>query len=112
MTDDRGSAAVVAVVVAALLGVLACVAASLAGLVVAQRRAAAAADLAALAGATSVRSARDPCTPARVVAERNGGQLARCVVTGSEVTVTVTRGVSPWFGPEFDVHSDARAGPG
>jgi secretion/DNA translocation related TadE-like protein len=96
---DRGSASLYVLATASLL-----VASSLAALVVASlflahRRAAAAADLAALAGAAAV----DPlhaCPVASAVAAANGGQVKSCrVEPDGDVVVAVSRSAGAWFPP-------------
>ncbi|WP_338063870.1 Rv3654c family TadE-like protein [Actinomyces ruminis] len=55
-------------------------------------RARAAADLAALAGATALTSVvapADPCATAQQVAQANGAELAACTLDGEDVTVAV-----------------------
>ena len=59
---------------------LAC--AGVAGIVVAHRRAQAAADLGSLAGATAIQHGHAPCPAAADVALRNGGRLVGCTVAG------------------------------
>ena len=105
---ERGAATVLVV---AMAGVLMFVMAGLAaagGLVTAQRRAQAAADLAALAGAASL---DDACARARDVALANAAALDACVVDGA--TVRVTTSVAgpdvPWR--DVRVTAEARAGP-
>lgn len=77
--------------------------------VIAQSRAATAADLASLAGAdaAAVAHAR-PCAVAVEVAARNGARLLRCAQSGADVLVTVEVAASPL--PPATARS--RAGPG
>jgi secretion/DNA translocation related TadE-like protein len=84
------------------------VAAALAGLVSAQHRAAAAADLAALTGA---RMPEQGCQIARRVAADNGADVARCEVTGAVVTLTVHLRVEAPLGLSPTIEAEARAGP-
>ena len=79
------------------------------GLVAAQRRAQAAADLTALGGATDLAAA---CTAAAGVAAANAALLESCEVTGTDVTVTVSVPGPrvPWR--SVRVSAQARAGPG
>jgi secretion/DNA translocation related TadE-like protein len=100
-----------------LLVVLTLLAGVLGRLVVDQRRASSAADLAALAGAAEAQVGGDPCRAAGVTASRNAADLVGCRVSGDEVTV-VARVVSPGLGGmlrrvggPFDVEAEARAGP-
>jgi secretion/DNA translocation related TadE-like protein len=112
MTEDRGAATMLAVVVVALLGLLTWLAGGVAAVVVAQRRVEAAADLAALAGAGAAVAGRTPCPTAKQAAERNGGMLIRCAPTGPDVTVRVAWPATSVLGHDVVVHADARAGPG
>ena len=114
---EQGSATVLATVLAGALVVLTMVGAVLGGLVVGQRRAAAAADLAALAGAESLGPlARSPgpdaaCDAARRVGDANGARLATCRVEGAEVLVEVVVEVDSPVGEPWEVSGWARAGP-
>ncbi|RIQ27331.1 Rv3654c family TadE-like protein [Jiangella rhizosphaerae] len=78
----------------------------------ARHRAAAAADLAALAAANRLAlGSADPCADAGRIAEANGAALRDCVVDGMEVEVQVrveTTSLLPWL-PAQDRR--ARAGP-
>lgn len=78
----------------------------------ARHRAAAAADLAALAGANQLAlGSADPCAAAGRIAHANGATLRDCVIDGMEVEVQVrvpTTSVLPWL-PDQDRR--ARAGP-
>lgn len=77
--------------------------------VVAQARAATAADLAALAAADAAAVGRaDACALGAVVADRNGAQLVSCVVAGDEVKIEVRVAARPLP----DAHARAHAGPG
>jgi secretion/DNA translocation related TadE-like protein len=107
---DEGGAATVLVV--AMVGVLMFVMVGLAaagGLVTAQRRAQAAADLAALAGASGT---ADACATAQEVAAANASRLDACRVDGEDVTVEVSVAGPrvPWR--DVRVSAEARAGPG
>ena len=97
------------IVVLALCGVLAGaggMVAVLGQIAVARHQAAAAADLAALAGAAHALDG-SACTAAATVARRNGATLTSCVLAGLEVTVTVEGRAGRWG----VVTSRARAGP-
>lgn len=82
-------------------------------LVAAHRTAQAAADLAALAGATTVveQSGRDPCGVAAEIASANDASLTRCRVSGAEVRVEVSVHGPRWLGQDQDLSAEARAGP-
>ena len=109
---DRGAGSIlvlsaVAVVLTAALAVL-----TFAAGYDARHRAAAAADLAALAGAGQVRLGVEPaCSLARTVAAANGGVLHSCEVEGEQVVVSVAAaivGPTRWLP---DPVRRARAGP-
>lgn len=88
-SSERGAATVFALAVVALL-VLVAVACGVAVAVFAgHRRAEAAADLAALAGARALQGGADPCGSAQRMAVDNGAALDSCAVDGPDVVVTV-----------------------
>jgi secretion/DNA translocation related TadE-like protein len=89
--SSRGSAAVWVVVACLVTWLAATVALSVGGAVVARHRAAAAADLAALAGArTLAQGVGDPCAEAQRVASATGARVVACrrLVDGSLEVVT------------------------
>ena len=112
--DERGSATTMAM---PFLGILVLVTALMAfqgGVVVAQRRVQAAADLAALAGAAAAQRGDDACAAAATVAARNAARLSTCSVEGPtalEVLVAVSRDGPRLFGRSVVVHASARGGP-
>ena len=108
----RGDSGAATVLVVAMAGVLMFVMVGLAavgGLVTAQRRAQAAADLAALGGATARTEA---CAEAGRIASANAAALDECVVDGQDVRVVVSVAGPdvPWS--DVRVTAEARAGPG
>lgn len=113
-TDQRGAATVLVV---AMTGVLLLVGAGtgvVAAIVVAHRTAQAAADLAALAGATALADparAGDPCAVAGEVATANAASLTSCTVEDRDVLVEVTVPGPRWLGQDRDLVGSARAGP-
>ena len=116
--EARGDSGGATVLVVAMAGVLMFVMVGLAaagGLVTAQRRAQAAADLTALAGASAladVDGPADACAAAGRVAGRNAAALDACTPDGRaiRVTVSVAGPDVPWR--EVRVTAEARAGPG
>ncbi|MPZ96078.1 MAG: helicase [Propionibacteriales bacterium] len=92
----------------AVLSVVCLLASALAALVAVQHRAAAAADLAALAGATSPSRA---CETAAAVARDNGAVLDRCESVGPVVTVQVLVETDMPFGFAPTIRGRARSGP-
>jgi uncharacterized membrane protein len=104
----RSEAGVATVAAAATAGLVLLVAAALVqvGLVIAAKhRVQAAADLAALAGSAASLHGDDGCTSARVVAARNGADLAVVTVTAESSTASVV------WGTRFRTHAVARAAP-
>jgi secretion/DNA translocation related TadE-like protein len=112
MTPDRGSGSIWLLAMAALLTVAAFLAAAVAGAITVRHRAAAAADLAALAAAGTAAAGRPACPMADRVAHANGATLTECHVDGLVVNVTTTVTPSGWLGG-FGISSvrSARAGP-
>ena len=109
---DRGAATVL---VTAVLGLLLLVGAALgvvAALVVGHRSAQSAADLAALAAATTESRGGDACAAADGAAAANGAVLTRCEVLGRDVRVSVRVTGPRWLGQQGDLNAEARAGPG
>jgi secretion/DNA translocation related TadE-like protein len=109
---ERGAVTVLAV---AMLGLLLLIAGALGvaeAMVVAHRRAQAAADLGALAGARAIQQAGDPCAAATSVATGNGAMLDSCRVEADDVVVTVRVTGPRWLGSRGDLSAQARAGPG
>jgi secretion/DNA translocation related TadE-like protein len=102
---------VLTVVLAGLLCVVALLGVAIGGLLVGHRRAAAAADLAALAGAGAQQQGRSGWGAARATAAANDARLTGCSVRGGTVTVEVVRDVRSAFGRTVRVSSRARAGP-
>ena len=112
---DRGGATVLVVAMAGVLLFVMVGLAAAGGLVTAQRRAQAAADLAALAGASALADIgrpEDPCAAADRVAGRNAAVLDVCAPDGRaiRITVSVAGPDVPW--KEVRVSAEARAGPG
>lgn len=110
-SSERGSATVLALTVIGALSLAGLLLASVAGVLVTQRRMEAAADLAALAGASAVQEGGDGCAAARDVGRRNGAEAVVCRVVGSELRVTV-RAEKALLGRSVTVSGQARAGPG
>ncbi|MGN0063892.1 MAG: Rv3654c family TadE-like protein [Nocardioides sp.] len=112
-SDERGAATVLVVALAGLLCFVAVALAGAGGLVLAQREAQAAADLAALAGAVAANGTAggDPCGQAHRVAVRNGARLTRCTEKAGTVDVDVEVDVRGPMRPLGAVPAAARAGP-
>ena len=98
--SEEGSGTVLALAIIAALLVLTVVIAGLIGVVSANRRASAAADLSALAAADAYRGLTegDPCAVAANLAERHGAHLESCTFPNRPETVEVTVAV-PVAGP-------------
>lgn len=87
--QDRGAAAVLVLVCAGLLSLAGATTSAVAAVAVARQRAAAVADLAALAAAgAALEGPVAACRTARAVAAANGGSLTRCVLVGDVAQVT------------------------
>ena len=97
---EEGSGTVLALTIIAALLVVTVVIAGLIGVVFANRRASAAADLSALAAADAYRGLTegDPCAVAADLAERHGAHLESCTFPDRPETVEVTVAV-PVAGP-------------
>jgi secretion/DNA translocation related TadE-like protein len=108
---ERGSATVQAVVLVAVLTCVALGVMVIAQALIARRATAAAADLAALAGASAVQRGHDACAAAGQVARANHALLSECSVQGEEVLVTASRPLHSLTGWETTVTGTARAGP-
>lgn len=109
--DEAGAATLL---VLAMAGVLLLVGSALGvvqAVVVAHRKAQAAADLSALAGASARAHGRQPCAAAETVARRNGSRLMSCHESGGDVTVEVVVTGPRWLGQQGDLTAEARAGP-
>lgn len=107
---EEGSATVLVVAMAGVLMFVMVGLAAVGGLVTAQRRAQAAADLTALAAAAALDA--DACAEALRVAAANSASLDGCEVDGSEVRVTVSVAAPTMPGRDLRVSAEARAGPG
>ena len=108
--DERGVGVVLALGLVGVLTTFALVAGAAVALVVTHRKAQAAADLAALAGAVALRAGGDGCAGAGRVAEANGAVLRGCSVSGAEVLVTVVV-TAPGVLGSRELRARARAGP-
>lgn len=107
--SDDGAATVLVVAMAGVLMFVMVGLAAAGGLVTAQRRAQAAADLAALGGAADLSAG---CAAAARIAAANAALLDTCEVLGRDVSVTVSVPGPrvPWR--RVRVTAEARAGPG
>lgn len=110
--STRGAATVLVVALTGVLLLLGTALGVVAGMITDHRRAQAAADLAALAGASTAADGGDACGAAAAVADANGAVLATCAVEGRDVRVQVTVAGPRWRGWGEDLEAEARAGPG
>ena len=106
---DDGGATVLVVAMAGVLMFVMVGLAAVGGLVTAQRRAQAAADLAALAAAGALDA--DACAEGLRVARANAAVLDDCELVGSEVRVVVSVPGPTMPGRQVRVSAEARAGP-
>jgi secretion/DNA translocation related TadE-like protein len=109
--EERGSTTLLAVMLLGLLTAVTLGASSVGAVLVGQRQAAAAADLAALAGAAAAQRGADPCVAATRIASDNGASLTGCARRGETVTVTVELAAHTPVWPSVPVSAEARAGP-
>lgn len=111
MTRDRGSATVYVLAAAAVVLAAGGVGAEVGAAVVARHRAASAADLAALAAASTALRGGPACAVAGRVVRANAGQLAGCQLIGPDAVVTAEvapAGIGRSWGT---ARVSARAGP-
>jgi secretion/DNA translocation related TadE-like protein len=112
MSDDRGTATVVAAAVIAILMTLVSLGVHLGAAVVTRHRVTAAADLAALAAAGQLLTDGErACERARWVAERMGGRLTACRVVGWDAYVDVSATPPGWLALSGAANAHVRAGP-
>ena len=111
MGRDRGAASIYAVVAMAALLLITGVVGSAIELARAQHQAAAAADLAALAGAGAARGGFEPCVAASRIAQANAARLTSCDVSQGVVEVRVEVRSPPLWGKTWTIPGRARAGP-
>jgi secretion/DNA translocation related TadE-like protein len=108
--DERGLAAPLVVGLAGVLAFVTLGGAVLGRVAVDERRADAAADLAALAGATELQYGRAGCPAARRTAAENDAILTRCVERDDTITVTVVV-PAELLGRSVQLRGTAKAGP-
>lgn len=104
-------ATVLAAIMVAAIVVVAVMVVDVGAAVSARHRAQTAADLAALAGASSAIDAGEACAAADRLARANAGSLRACGVDGFEVTVRVSVPVSLSVFGSDEAAAVARAGP-
>jgi secretion/DNA translocation related TadE-like protein len=110
--DERGSATVMVAGMVVVLMVLVVLGLQLGGAVLTRHRAAAAADLAALAAAGQLAAGVDrACARARQVAERMSVTTTACRVVEWEAYVEVTARPPGWAALSGTANAHARAGP-
>ncbi|CAN7200895.1 Rv3654c family TadE-like protein [Knoellia sp. LjRoot47] len=112
--EERGSGTVLVTAALGVLLVVILAGVQVASAAVAAHRARAAADLAALAGATALQQGTaDPCSRASDLATRNGARLTSCrMETAESLRVRVAKDVpGRWPGVPRVATASARAGP-
>ena len=110
---ERGAATVLAVAMVGLLMMVGAALSVVGALFAAHRTAQAAADLAALAGASALARTGEPCAAAEATARDNGALLSGCVVDGAAVRIVVVVRGPRWRGLVLaDLVAESRAGPG
>lgn len=108
--DERGLATSFVLVTAAVVLLAAVGVAGLGRLLVEQRRAAAAADLSALAAAVAAQRGQDPCAAAGRMARLNAAEVVGCVAEAQTVRVSTATTVALW-GRSVTFRAEATAGP-
>lgn len=112
---ESGSATVRALTIAVLLVIVAVAAVQIVLVIGLRQRAAAAADLAALAASRASVEGADPCGAAARVAQRNGARLRDCRMDADVATVRVRAVTTHWLigDPEgrWGTEQRARAAP-
>lgn len=106
--SERGAATLLGVALSGMLLLLGVTLAEITAVVAAHRRAQAAADLAALAGATSP---GESCSAAQRVATANGARLTGCLLEAADVLVSVEVDPPPGLDRVVTIRGQARAGP-
>lgn len=107
---EDGAGTVLAVAMMGLLVTVTVATAGVVGVVGTHRRAQAAADLSALAGADALQDGGDPCARAAEIARRNHADLRGCEVDGWNVAVVVTASAR-LPGGSVSLPARGRAGP-
>lgn len=111
MRRERGVATVQAVAVVALLALVAVGCLQVALVVGLRQRAAAAADLSALAASRASVEGDDPCAVAAEIARENGATLRDCVMDADVATITVGVESPHWSVGHWFSEQRARAVP-
>lgn len=111
MRSERGAATIHAVAIVALLALVAFACLQLALAVGLRQRAAAAADLAALAASRASVEGAEPCDVARRIARDNGGILRTCRLDADVATVSVRVEGPRWSLGRWISEQRARAAP-
>ena len=110
---DTGAVAVLVVALAAVLALVGSTVSALAAVAVARQRAAATADLAALAGAQrALQGPAEACRRAAEIAVANAATVLHCRLSGDTVEVVVEVRPPGRLGQLGAASSRARAGPG
>ncbi len=114
MSDDlrgeRGSGSLLALLGIAIVVPCTIAALSVSSLWLARERAASAADLGALAGASAMVAGGEPCAAVERIVAANGASLRSCRVDGAAVLVEAEVRVAEPFGIELSLPAVARAG--
>lgn len=108
---NEGSASLLVVSLTGVILLLGLASTFMTATAAAHRQAQSAADLAALAGATTAQQGGDACTAASVIAVHNRASLIDCRVAGQDVWVSVRLAGPEFLGHTFEITGRARAGP-
>ena len=108
---ERGAATLIVLALSGMLMFVGLALTGVAAIVLTQRSAQAAADLAALAGASAAVAGADACAVAGDIAAANGAVLAQCEVSATVVTIAVHLDGPRLADRRYGVTAQARAGP-
>jgi len=109
--SDRGVGTALALSMCGVLLTVGYVVTGVVAMAATQHRAAAAADLSALAGAGAAQRRHPACDAADEVADANGARLVSCEDDAGVVTVEVAAASPPLLGRRWESVRTARAGP-
>jgi secretion/DNA translocation related TadE-like protein len=109
--SDRGIGTTLALSMCGVLLTVGYIVSGVVAMAATQHRAAAAADLSALAGAGAAQHRHPACEAASEVAAANGARLVSCQEVAGVVTVKVAAASPPLLGRRWESVHIARAGP-
>ena len=111
LEEEPGSASLLVVSLIGVIVLLGLAAAFMTASAAAHRQAQSAADLAALAAASTVQQGGEACATAERVAVANHARVITCDVSGEDVALSVEVDGPEFLGHSFAIVGQARAGP-